>query len=89
MKIAVIQFEISDQDGKSQAIARVEKLIDRISDADLIMLPEIWNIGYFSFNKYIAESENENGETINRMQNKAKEKNAYILTGSINKFPFF
>ena len=66
MRIASIQMKIHDDVGKRDVIARAEKLIDEIGTADLVILPEIWNIGYFSFDKYIAEGETRDGETITR-----------------------
>jgi predicted amidohydrolase len=83
MRIASLQIEIHDDMEKRDTITRAEKLIDGIGTIDLVILPEIWNIGYFSFDKYIAESETCNGETITRMRSKAKEKRVYILAGSI------
>lgn len=83
MRIASIQLEIHDDMQKTDIIPRAEKLINEIGEVDLVILPEIWNIGYFSFDKYIAESETADGETITRMRSKAKKKRVYILAGSI------
>lgn len=83
MIIASIQMQIHDGSKKAESIARAEELIDKAGPADLIVLPEIWNIGYFSFDRYISESETSEGETITRMKAKAREKNAFILAGSI------
>lgn len=83
MHIALIQLEISDHESKLQRLERVEKLIDEINGAGLIALPELWNIGFFNFEDYHQQSETLQGETISRMAAKAREKNAYILAGSI------
>jgi predicted amidohydrolase len=83
MRIASIQMEIHDDMQKTNTIARAEKFINEIGTTDLVILPEIWNIGYFSFDKYIAESETRDGETITRMRSKANEKRVHILAGSI------
>jgi len=81
--IACIQLWHNDDDSKKDRISHAEKLIDSAAGTDLILLPEIWNIGWWSFNKYEAESETLQGETISRIAEKAKEVNAYILAGSI------
>jgi predicted amidohydrolase len=83
MRIASIQMKIHDDVEKRDVIAQAEKLIDEIGATDLVILPEIWNIGYFSFDRYIAESETRDGETITRMRSKANEKRVHILAGSI------
>ena len=83
MRIASIQMKIHDDVEKTDVIAKAEELIDETGETDLVILPEIWNIGYFSFDKYIAESETPDGETITRMRSKANEKRVYILAGSI------
>jgi len=81
--IACIQLWHNDDDSKQDRIGHAEKLIDSAAGSDLILLPEIWNIGWWSFNKYEAESETLQGETISKIAEKAKVVNAYILAGSI------
>lgn len=83
IKVASIQLWLSDDDSKEDRIKQVEQLIDSASDADLILLPEVWNIGWYSFDMYHDGSESLDGETISRMAQKARDVNAYILAGSI------
>ena len=82
-KVASIQYCISDNNTKEERICQVEKLIDKAADADLILLPEVWNIGWRCFDKYCEESETIEGETISRIGKKARGINAYILAGTI------
>lgn len=82
-KVASIQLWHNDGDSKENRIANAEQLIDSVSDSDLILLPEIWNIGWWSFDMYREGSETLQGETISRMAEKARAVNAYILAGSI------
>ena len=65
-------------------------MIDQSADADLILLPELWNFGWHSmFDRDITRdevlkcSETIEGETISRIAQKAREVNAYIVSGSI------
>lgn len=83
LKVAIIQLGINDEETKTERIARVENFIEGLNDIDLILLPEIWNIGYFSFNRYREESETLEGETISRLATKARDKKTYIFTGSL------
>ena len=80
-KVASIQLWIGEED-KSRRIERVESLLDQAKGANLVILPEIWNIGYFSFDLYSKESETVSGETARRMSQKAKEHGFYLHTGS-------
>lgn len=83
MEVRIIQLEIDDNESKKHRIARIEELLDSLQGADLIMLPEIWSIGYFSFDRYKAEAEKIGGETTHRMAKKAQELDSYLLAGSI------
>ncbi len=82
MKIASIQMKVGDE-RKSQRIERAEALLDQVKGSDLVILPEIWNIGYFSFDRYSEEAEALSGETAQRMAAKAKEHGFYLHAGSI------
>jgi len=83
IKVASIQYGFSDNNTKEERIYQVEELINKAADADLILLPEVWNIGWRCFDKYYEESETIEGETISRIGKKAREINAYILAGTI------
>ncbi|MDA8187291.1 MAG: carbon-nitrogen family hydrolase [Dehalococcoidales bacterium] len=83
IKVASIQLQIADGESKKDRVARVERIIDGLGEVDLIVLPEIWNVGYFSFEAYEDESETLDGETSSRMAAKAQMKGAYLLAGSI------
>lgn len=82
IKVASLQLKISDDQNKEQRIAYVQAQMDKVRDADLILLPEIWNIGYFSFDQYEAQSETLNGPTVTAIAGKAKELNSYVFAGS-------
>ncbi len=90
-KVASIQYEFSDKLSKEDRIKKAEKFIDSCADADLILLPELWNFGWHSLvDKDIASidrlrtlSETLEGETISRMAEGARKVNSYIVAGSI------
>jgi predicted amidohydrolase len=56
MKIASIQMSVVEGD-KAATIDKAIENIHRCEGADLIILPEIWNIGFMSFDRYIPEAE--------------------------------
>ena len=82
-KAALIQFAINDAHSKAQRIAHAAELIDQAAGANFIMLPEVWNIGWWNWDKYPTEAETLNGETVSMCAEKARKLNAYIHTGTI------
>ncbi len=81
MQIASIQMTVTEDD-KGRAIDRAVEFIRQCRGADLIILPEIWNIGFMSFDDYYPQAEEPGGETLAAMQAVARETGAYLHTGS-------
>ena len=82
IRVALVQLE--PQAGpKEERLAHALELIERARGANLILLPELWTIGYLRFERYRDESEPLEGLTIATLAAKAKELRAYILAGSI------
>ncbi len=71
-----------DDEGKASNIRRAAALIDGVDGADLILLPEIWNVGYFAFDNYGAESESLAGPTVSMLCEKAAAKGVFLFGGS-------
>ena len=82
MKISIIQLEHNDLDTKAQRIKNVSNLIRGLNSPDLILLPELWGTGFFSYKEYQKNSESIDGEIFLAMSELAREKNSYIFTGS-------
>lgn len=82
MRVTSIQLEIKDRP-KEENIAYALKMIDQATGSDLILLPEIWPCGYFSFDRYRSESEPVDGPTVEAFKQKAVEHNCHILMGSL------
>lgn len=81
MKVASIQMAVVEGD-KTTTIAKACERIRFCKGADLIILPEIWNIGFMSFDRYLSEAEDKNGPTLTAMAAMAREVNAHLHTGS-------
>jgi predicted amidohydrolase len=77
-----LQISVSDGESKQERIARVDRILSRIGQADLIVLPEIWATGYFNFERYHQESEDLSGPTVALAAAHARRLGAYILAGS-------
>ena len=79
LKIAAIQFDIIWEDAKANR-TYLEPHVRAHADADVVILPEMFNAG-FTINVDVAAEENE-GPTVQWMQNLAKELDCAIC-GSI------
>jgi Predicted amidohydrolase len=82
MKIASIQLEMADGRPKAEAVDYARSMMDRCRGADLILLPEIWNVGFSDFDRYHAESEPLDGPTATAVAAKARELGAWVFSGS-------
>jgi predicted amidohydrolase len=82
MQITSIQLGMKDRP-KDETVQHALNLVDQASESDLILLPEIWPCGFFSFNRYRSDSETLNGRTVEAFKQKARSHNAYILMGSM------
>jgi predicted amidohydrolase len=83
MRVASIQLEIPPGETKEERVARAAALVEEQTGADLVLLPEIWNVGYFNFDDYAAEAETLDGPTVSRMADAARRVGAWVLGGSI------
>ena len=81
MLIASIQMAVVEDD-KAATIEKAERLIRENRDADLIILPELWNIGFMSFERYVSEAECKDDRTLSTLRDLARELKSYIHTGS-------
>ena len=82
MKIASIQLEMADDRPKERSLEYALSMMDRCRGADLLLLPEIWNIGFFGFDRYQDDSEPIDGPTATAIGAKAKELGAWVFSGS-------
>ncbi len=81
MKVASIQLSVVENN-KDATLEKASIAIKQCSDADLIILPEIWNIGFMSFDRYVREAEDINGPTMTLLKTLAQQTGTYLHTGS-------
>ncbi len=73
MKVASIQPSVVEGD-KEATLKKAKDAIEKCNDVDLVILPEIWNIGFMSFDQYVAKAESIGGPTPTLMRTLALEK---------------
>ncbi len=81
MRIASIQLNVIEE-SKKKALEHASDMIRRSQGADLVMLPELWNIGFMSYDRYRDEAETQEGPTLSLLRTLAKELSCYLHTGS-------
>ncbi len=81
MRVASIQMSVEEGD-KEKTVAKALENITKAEDADLVILPEIWNVGFMSFDRYKSEAEDCEGPTMTVLRQAAREANIYLHTGS-------
>lgn len=84
MRLALAQLDI--EGGAIEAnCERAEAAIAEAATrgADLVALPEIFNVGYFSFDTYERAAEPIEGPTLARIADAAREHDVGVLAGSI------
>lgn len=84
MKLALLQLEIvgGDLEGnRERALDGIEHAAAR--GADLVALPELWNVGFFAFEQYADAAEPIDGPTLARIADAAEAHDVGILAGSI------
>ncbi|MFC7155317.1 nitrilase-related carbon-nitrogen hydrolase [Halomarina halobia] len=84
MRLALAQLEIEAGD-VSGNVARAERAVAAAAGrgADLVVLPEVFTVGYFAFDAYARRAESLDGPTLSRLAEAAREHDLAILAGSI------
>ncbi|MCW4354127.1 carbon-nitrogen family hydrolase [Hoyosella sp. YIM 151337] len=84
MKIALVQLSSPDTETPAHRVERVRTTLSEMdSHADLIVLPELWTVGFHHFGQYRSAAETFDGPTIQTLRRIASAREAYIHAGSI------
>ncbi|MCH7660247.1 MAG: carbon-nitrogen family hydrolase [Euryarchaeota archaeon] len=84
MKLALAQLDIDHgnvEKNVKRAVAAIAEAAAR--DADLVCLPEIFNLGYFAFEEYANRAEGLSGPTLSRLSEAAANHGISVLAGTI------
>lgn len=82
MRAAVVQLGFKNDMNKEQTLQYALDMLNKCRGNDLIVLPELWSIGFASYDDYESLAESVEGRIASAISAKARELNAYIVSGS-------
>ena len=82
-QVTLIQLEGGSDAQVDHRVEETLQLLIRAPSAHLYLLPEVWNVGYFAFDRYKSRAETLAGPTISSLREFARRQQAYVLAGSI------
>ncbi|MFB6179646.1 MAG: carbon-nitrogen family hydrolase [Halorientalis sp.] len=84
MKLALAQLAIESGDVSGNVSRAHDAIAEAAADgADLVALPEIFNVGYFAFDSYTRQAESLAGSTLSAIGATARDHSVAVLAGSI------
>ena len=84
MRLTCAQLHVENGDVAGN-VDRAAEAIDTAAaeGADLVVLPELFNVGYFAFDSYARRAESLAGETLTELSARAADHGVALLAGSI------
>jgi predicted amidohydrolase len=84
MRVACAQIQI-EAGAMAANVERAVAAIDRAAGegADLVVLPEVFTVGYFAFDAYARRAEGLDGPTLSRLADRAAERGVALLAGTV------
>lgn len=83
MRASLIQIAVDEGESVESRRGRVASLVRDQAGADLVMLPELWTTGAFSFEEFGREAEPLRGPTYEAMAKAASDAGVWLHAGSI------
>ena len=87
MRIAVIQLGYDDREPVSDRVTRVAGLVRAQAGHDLVVLPELWAAGGFSYKRWEERAEPVDGPVASAMSGAARDAGVMLHAGSIVERP--
>lgn len=82
LNVAAVQIEFDDAESLEARILRVERLVSGITGADLVVLPELWLHGGFSYDSWRRNAISLESDVLARMSELARIRKVWLHAGS-------
>lgn len=83
VRVTCLQITCSEDESSAQRRDRVLQMLASLTDVDLVVLPELWAVGYFGFERYRSEAESIDGPIVTAIAAAARRLDCHIVAGSI------
>src|SRR4051794_7910919 len=83
VRVTLLQVTSSESESKGARVQRVSRLLGEMPETDIALLPELWPVGYFQFERYAEEAEDLHGPTVEILRRAAIQRGMYLLGGSL------
>ena len=83
LKVACLQLQPRHRESASDYLDEVEEQVLQEREADLIVLPELWSVGYFAFDDYEQHATALDGPLVQRLSALARRTSAVLHAGSV------
>ncbi|MFI5984640.1 carbon-nitrogen family hydrolase [Streptomyces sp. NPDC051555] len=83
MRASLIQIAVNEGESVVSRRARVADLVREQSGSDLVVLPELWGVGAFSYEQFETEAEPLDGPTFEVMSKAARDAGVWLHAGSV------
>jgi predicted amidohydrolase len=83
LRVACLQVEPRGEEDVDGLLDRVRQRVRAAGHVDLLLLPELWSVGYFAFDHYVERAEPLDGPTTSAMQELAAEVGVHLHLGSL------
>lgn len=87
MRIAAVQLAYDDTESLADRTDRVVSLVRAESSADLVVLPELWSAGGFSYREWPVRSQDVSGSVVSALAGAARDAGVWLHGGSIAEHP--
>lgn len=83
LRVALLQLDYPVNESNSERVARVVATVANAPDADLIVLPELWDVGYSAFDDYETEAKPLESGPLRLLRENAAVGTATLVAGSV------
>ena len=83
MKVSVVQLGYGDEESVAERVERAAGMVRREAGSDLVVLPELWAPGGFSYRSWEGRAEPLDGPTVHAMARAARSARVVLHAGSI------
>ncbi|MFJ5547208.1 carbon-nitrogen family hydrolase [Streptomyces sp. NPDC093225] len=83
MRASLIQMAVNEGESADSRRSRAGALVREQSGSDLVVLPELWPVGAFDYQRFEAEAEPVDGPTCAELSKAARDAGVWLHGGSI------